>query len=83
VHDGRVLTLGPVSAGELAVFAEGPAPIAFRAQNDASFVLGSAVRHPHDLVLGDYSVHTDAAALARGEEGIRRIGADLRRAGKV
>jgi redox-sensitive bicupin YhaK (pirin superfamily) len=83
VHEGRVLTPEPVSVGELAVFADGPSPIAFRAQNDASFVLGSAARHPHDLVLGDYSVHTDAAALARGEDGIRRIGADLRRSGKV
>jgi len=83
VHEGRVLTPEPVAAGELAVFAEGVAPIAFRAQNDASFVLGSAARHPHGLVLGNYSVHTDVAALALGEEGIRRIGADLHRAGKV
>jgi hypothetical protein len=36
--------------------------------------LGSAVKHPHDLVLGYYSVHTSKAALAQGEAEIQRIG---------
>ena len=42
------------------------------------FVIGSAVEHPHDLVLGTYSVHTSAEALRRGGEEIRRIGQRLR-----
>ena len=43
-------------------------------EGDTAFVLGSAVKHPHDLVLGHYSVHTSQAALAEGEAEIRRIG---------
>lgn len=66
-----------VDAGELAVFAQSSGPISFTAQGDTSFVLGSAVPHPHQLVMGRYSVHTSAAALAQGEAGIRRIGLQL------
>jgi hypothetical protein len=36
-------------------------------------VLGSAIPHPHDLVLGSYSVHTSVDALVHGESEIRRI----------
>jgi hypothetical protein len=50
-----------------------PAALRFQARGDTAFVLGSAVKHPHDLVLGHYSVHTSAQALAVGEAGIRRI----------
>jgi len=35
------------------------------------------VPHPHDLVLGYYSVHTSAEALAEGERRIREIRAGL------
>jgi len=37
------------------------------------------VPHPHDLVLGYYSVHTSADALAQGERRIREIRAELAR----
>ena len=47
------------------------------------FVLGSAIKHPHDLVLGHYSVHTSAAALEQGEAEIQRIGQRLRAEGKL
>ena len=83
VHDGTVTTPEIVTAGELVVFAPGQLPIDFQAKGHADFVLGSAVRHPHELVLGHYSVHTHAGALARGEATIRRIGGDLRRGGKL
>jgi hypothetical protein len=46
------------------------------------FVLGSAVLHPHDLVLGRYSVHTSQAALQNGQERIRQIGQRLRAEGR-
>ena len=62
---------------ELAVFEEGESALRFEARGDTSFVLGSAVKHPHDLVLGYYSVHTNASALAAGEAEIRRIGERL------
>ena len=78
VHRGRLATPAPVTSGELAVFASSNDPITFVAQGDTSFVLGSAVPHPHDLVLGMYSVHTTPEALVRGEAEIRRIGRQLR-----
>jgi hypothetical protein len=46
-------------------------------------VLGSAIKHPHPLVLGYYSVHTSEAALALGEVEINRIGQQLRAAGRL
>lgn len=58
---------------EIAVFDDGQDAIDFIAQGDTEFVLGSAVPHPHELVLGYYSVHTSAASLARGEAGIETI----------
>ncbi|MDR6425609.1 redox-sensitive bicupin YhaK (pirin superfamily) [Variovorax paradoxus] len=73
----------PVAAGELAVFEESGAAIDFVAQGDASFVLGSAAKHPHELVMGHYSVHTSQAALDQGEAEIRRIGARLREQGRL
>lgn len=69
-------------AGELAAFAESTNPIDFHAEVDTEFVLGSAVRHPHELVLGHYSVHTNAEALREGETRIRDIGRQLREAGR-
>jgi len=45
-------------------------------------VLGSAAKHPHELVMGYYSVHTSRASLAQGEAEIERIGAQLRREGR-
>lgn len=41
------------------------------------FVLGSAAKHPHELVPGRYSVHTTHAALVAGESEIQRIGHQL------
>ncbi|WP_418146340.1 pirin family protein [Variovorax paradoxus] len=73
----------PVAAGELAVFEESGAAIDFVAQGDTSFVLGSAAKHPHELVMGHYSVHTSKAALEQGEAEIRRIGARLREEGRL
>lgn len=83
VHEGKALVPQPVTAGELAVFEEAQTAITFRAEGKTSFILGSAVKHPHDLVLGHYSVHTTDDALAQGEANIRRIAEGLRRAGKL
>jgi redox-sensitive bicupin YhaK (pirin superfamily) len=74
---------GPVATGELAVFAESGGAIDFVARGETAFVLGSAVKHPHDLVMGYYSVHTSPAALARGEAEIQRIGLRLRQEGRL
>lgn len=80
--NGALQTSPRLSRGELALFEQGDAPIDFVAEGDTRFVLGSARQHPHDLVLGDYSVHTTAAALERGETEIRRLGRALRAEGK-
>jgi len=76
-------TGGPIVAGELAVFEESAEAIDFVARGDTAFVLGSAVKHPHELVMGHYSVHTSKAALDQGEAEIRRIGARLRAEGRL
>ena len=73
----------PVALKELAVFEDGPSALRFDASGDTGFVLGTAVKHPHDLVLGNYSVHTSAQALDTGEARIRRIGERLRASGRL
>ncbi|EJL94347.1 Pirin-related protein [Herbaspirillum sp. CF444] len=78
VHEGSVSTVEHVSSGEIAVFEESEDEIRFDAISDTAFVLGSAVKHPYDLVTGYYSVHTNAAALRQGEANIAQIGSQLR-----
>ena len=68
---------------ELVVFKPSDEPIDFRAKGDAAFVLGSAIKHPHDLVLGNYSVHSSRDSLIKGEDGIRRIANQLQAKGKL
>ena len=81
---GSITCPATVSAGELVIFAEGEAAIDVAAMaKGASFVFGSARKHPHELVTGHYSVHTNAPALAAGEQRIAELGADLRRAGRL
>ena len=74
---GTLHTAGVALQNELAVFEESTAVLDFLAEGDTEFVLGSAVKHPHDLVLGYYSVHTDGYALERGENEIERIRVQL------
>lgn len=80
--DGALRASSRISRGEVAIFERSEAPIDFVAEGDTRFVLGSAAQHPHDLVLGHYSVHTSREALRRGETEIRRIGLGLRAQGK-
>jgi redox-sensitive bicupin YhaK (pirin superfamily) len=81
--DGSVRVSDRTLERTLAVFAEGDAPIDFLGETDAVFVVGSAVKHPHPLVLGNYSVHTSPEALEIGEAGIARVGAQLRAQGHL
>src|SRR5258706_2651015 len=82
VDEGGLWAPAPIRAGQLAVFEESNGAIELIANGDTSFVLGSAIKHPHPLVLGYYSVHTRQAALARGEAEIERIGQRLRAEGR-
>jgi redox-sensitive bicupin YhaK (pirin superfamily) len=81
VSDGTIRTPEPVSAGELVAFEESNEAIVIQAERASRFVLGSAAKHPHELVLGQYSVHTSHAALVAGESQIQRIGNQLLAAG--
>jgi len=83
VHEGKLAAPEIVDKGELAMFDESNAALEFDALEDTGFILGSAVKHPHDLVLGNYSVHTHKQALERGEANIAEIGKRLRTEGRL
>jgi redox-sensitive bicupin YhaK (pirin superfamily) len=83
VSDGLLHAASPIQSGELAIFEPSEAPIDFRADAATRFVIGSAAKHPHDLWLGNYSVHTSLEALTKGEAEIRRIGQTLRANGTI
>jgi redox-sensitive bicupin YhaK (pirin superfamily) len=83
VHRGKLATPEIVDKRELAVFEESNGAFDFEALEDTGFVLGSAVKHPHELVLGTYSVHTSKQALDRGEARIAEIGRRLRAEGRL
>lgn len=83
VGNGAVLAPVRIGRGELAIFAPGEGAVEFLAESNTEFMLGSAVPHPHDLVLGYYSVHTSADALVKGERRIGEIRAELVRQGRL
>jgi redox-sensitive bicupin YhaK (pirin superfamily) len=83
VSDGALRTPARVEAGEVAVFDDAPDAIDLVAEGRTRFVIGSAASHPYPLALGNYSVHTSALALRRGEDEIRRIGRRLRDEGTL
>jgi len=80
---GSVAIPDPIYAGELVAFARSNQPIDFNASVDTEFVLGSAVPHPHELVLGFYSVHTSPQTLIAGERRIDEIRARLQKEGRL
>ncbi|MDB4952619.1 MAG: Pirin-related protein [Myxococcales bacterium] len=77
VSDGTLRTSSPIATGEMVIFERSEQSIDFVAEGATRFVIGSAPKHPHDLVLGNYSVHTSEQALELGETEIRRIGREL------
>jgi redox-sensitive bicupin YhaK (pirin superfamily) len=83
VDQGRLNPGITISSGELAIFEEGIAPIEVEAELQTSFVFGSAIKHPYELVTGYSSVHTNREALARGQAEILRIGRELRATGRI
>ena len=80
---GRLQVPEGVDAGELAIFEPSTASVDFIAEADAEFVVGSAVPHAYELVLGNYSVHTSAAALRAGEQRIHEIKRRLQSEGRL
>lgn len=73
LNRGQLETGGVLLEREMAVFAEGAAPIRLVARGDVELVIGSAVKHPYPLVSGYYSVHTNSAALDQGERNIAAL----------
>jgi redox-sensitive bicupin YhaK (pirin superfamily) len=82
VQDGALRASSRIPSGELAIFEPSEESIDFVAEGNTMFVLGAAAKHPHDIVLGNYSVHTSREALRTGEQEIRRIGQRLAAEGK-
>jgi redox-sensitive bicupin YhaK (pirin superfamily) len=77
ISTGALVVDGARLGVELAVFAEGAAPITVEAIADTDFVIASAAKHPFPLVTGAYSVHTSRETLRAGEAGIRRVAATM------
>jgi len=63
VASGTVSVPDELRQGDLAAFEPSSEAVEFEARTDVEFVLGSAVPHDYDLVLGSHSVHTTPAAL--------------------
>lgn len=82
-QSGVVQVSGEQLSRELAIFEEGEGALRFRANTPCGFLLGSAAKHAHDLVLGTHSVHTSAQALQAGVHRIGEIGQALRASGKL
>jgi len=80
---GSVLVPDELQQGELAAFKPSSAEIEFKAQSDAEFVLGSAIPHGYDLVLGSHSVHTSTETLREAEARISVIQTRLMRQGRL
>ena len=59
--------------GNLVAFEASNEAVEFQALSDTEFMLGSAVPHDHELVLGNYSVHTSPNALRETEAQISAI----------
>ena len=74
---GSVLVPDELQQGELVAFRPSSDAIEFEAQSDAEFVLGSAVPHDYDLILGSHSVHTRVSALREAESRIAAIQTSL------
>jgi len=69
--------------GELVAFKPSSGAIEFEAESDAEFVLGSAVPHHYDPVLGSHSVHTSTQALREAEMRISAIETRLIQQGRL
>src|SRR4029077_6630175 len=80
---GSVVVPDELRQGELVAFRPSSDVIEFEAKSDAEFVVGSAVPHDYDLVLGSHSVHTSAEALREAEGRISAIQSRLIQQGKL
>ena len=82
-YEGKLRADVLIDTKELAVFNDAEDAIEVTAVDDTTFVVGTAVKHPHALVLGNYSVHTSREALSTGEKRIIEIRRQLQREGRL
>ncbi len=83
VASGTVSVPDELRHGDLAAFEPSSGAVEFEARSDAEFVVGSAVPHQYDLVLGSHSVHTSPAALRDAQAHISAIRARLIQEGRI
>jgi redox-sensitive bicupin YhaK (pirin superfamily) len=83
IASGILLAPDELRHGDLAAFQPSSEAVEFEALTDTEFVLGSALPHGHDLVLGYYSVHTSPQALRDGEAHIASIKKRLIQEGRL
>lgn len=77
VYQGELSGENVASVGELIVFEEGNQPVEFTSERGTSFLLGSAKKFEHDLVLGLGAVHTSTSNLEASQNRIKQIYSDL------
>src|SRR5258706_3527163 len=80
---GSVLVPDELQQGDLVALSPSRAAIEFEARSDAELVLGSAVPHGYELVLGSHSVHTSTEALREAEARISAIQTRLIQQGRL
>ena len=83
VASGTVWVPDELQDGDLAAFESSSEAVEFEARTDAEFVLGSAVPHKYDLVVGAHSVHTTPAALRTAQAHISAIRTRLVQEGRL
>jgi len=83
VASGTVSVPDELRPGDLAAFEPSSEAAEFEARTDAEFVLGSAVPHKYDLVVGPNSVHTTPAALRDAQAHISSIKERLVQEGRL
>jgi redox-sensitive bicupin YhaK (pirin superfamily) len=81
VYEGDALVNGEPAGRDLLLLGASPGGLAIEAGDGARtrVLVGTAEKHPHRLVLGQSSIHTNEASLGKGMRRIREIGAELRR----
>lgn len=72
-----------VNKGEVLILEQHTNSVVIQAQTDMRFVIASAKPHPHELVMGPYSVHTNRQALQQGHQHIANLAEDLRSKGLI
>ena len=80
---GTVSVPDELRHGDLAAFEPSSEAVEFEARTDVEFVLGSAVPHKYDLVLGSHSVHTTPVALRDAQAHISAIRRRLIQEGRL